>query len=770
MRSWMIGTIMGIMPVALLATVPSMQSAILFFVASATVLASNRRVSGKWACGVFLGLAVATLHGHSLMKSRISPGCERVKLQVAGTVASLPLVSVSRFDAPSQRFMLDVSSIDPPKCAGPKSILISYYGPSEILPGQYWLFDAKLKRPWGLVNPGGFNVQAWYAQERIDAVGSVVAQTELAAGTSSDLQYYHHAIRSVVSKRMSSTGIDEDTLGVLRALTVADKSGIDDSLWKLFQVFGINHLLVISGLHIGLVAGLGFGLGNLLSKVFSLCGYQRYVLFLPHCSAALLAITYAALAGFSLSTNRALVMLCAFLVASVFSRRSSSWNNLLIAGFLIVVFNPLQILGSGFWLSFGAVAWLLWLNMWRPSVGLLMQPLYVHFGMSLVMVPLGGFWFGGASVVSALANFCLIPLVGFFIVPVSLLAASVQWVSPEMGDSLFRLAAWPLDVLIPFGRQLMESEHDALYHHFYPTLPSVLLAVFGLCLLAARALPKSLVFCMILCMPLLLPRGTNRLEVEQLAKLTVLDVGQGTAIVFRDSISTLVYDTGGGNPQGRNLAQSVVIPYLRHENVRALDTLVISHGDSDHSAGAGDLLAAFSVSQYFSGAGVDRPMVYPPLKCVAGKAWQWNSFIHFQFLSPSIEKGLSSNNGSCVLQITVGETRILLTGDIDSTREKTLVNYWREQLLGHWMLAPHHGSNSSSSRLWLKYVQAETLVFSSGYGNAFGHPHRDVIERSNNGNTALYETPKDGAIEFIFGRRGISAITRYRKDFPRYWH
>ncbi len=770
MRSWMIGTIVGIMPVALLATLPSTQSAVLFFVASVIVLALNHRASGKWACGVFLGLAVATLHGHSLMNSRIPPDCERVKLQVAGTVASLPVVSVSRFDAPSQRFKFDLMSIDQQDCAGPKSALISYYGSSEILPGQHWQFDVKLKRPWGLVNPGGFNVQAWYAQERIDAVGSVVAQTEVAAGVSSDLQYYHHGIRSGVSRRMSSTGIDEDSLGVLKALTVADKSGIDDQLWKLFQVFGINHLLVISGLHIGLVAGLGFALGNLLSKVFSLCGYQQYVLFLPHTTAALLAVAYAALAGFSLSTNRALVMLCAFLLASVLSRRSSSWNNLLIAAFLVVVFNPLQILGSGFWLSFGAVAWLLWLNMWRPSVGLLMQLLYVHIGMSLVMIPLGGFWFGGASAVSALANFCLIPLVGFFIVPLSLLAASVGWVSHDMGDSLFRLAAWPLDLLIPFARQLMESEHDALYHHFYPTLPSVLLAVFGLCLLAARALPKSFMFCVILCAPLLLPRGTNRLEDEQLAKLTVLDVGQGTAMIFRDGIRTLVYDTGGGDPQGRNLAQSVVIPYLRHENVRALDTLVISHGDSDHSAGTDDLLSTFLVAQYFSGAVVDKPMLNSPRKCVAGKAWQWNASIHFQFLSPSNEKALSSNNGSCVLQITVGDTRILLTGDIDARREKTLVDYWRNQLLSGWMLVPHHGSNSSSSRLWLKFVQAETLVFSSGYSNAFGHPHRDVLERSKSGNTALYATPDDGAIEFIFSGQGITAITRYRKDFPRYWH
>lgn len=770
MRSWMIGTIVGIIPVAMLATLPSIRTTVLFFMASVIVLALNRGTIGKWTSGMLLGIAIATSHGHALLGNRVSPNCEQLKLQVVGVVASLPLLSASRFGKPRQRFRLDVASIEPQLCAGPKSILLSYYGPRKILPGQKWRFDAKLKRPWGLVNPGGFNVQSWYVQQGIDAVGTAVAQTGSQVGATSDLRYRHHGVRSAVSSRMSSSGVNSHSLSILKALTVADKSGIDDELWQLFQVFGINHLLVISGLHIGLVASLGFGLGNLTAKVFSVCGYQRYVLFLPHFLSALFAIVYAALAGFTLPTNRAVVMLCTFLLASVFSRRSSSWNALLIAAFVVTVSNPLQILGSGFWLSFGAVAWLLWLNIWMPSAGLLQRLIYVHLSMSIVMVPLGSFWFGGASAISGLVNLFMIPLVGFFVVPLSLLAASVHWFYSDLGDALFQLAAWPLGLLLPLAKQFMESAHEALYHSFYPGLVSVLMALFGLCLLVAQVIPRSFSLCLILCGPLLLSRGAHRLAEEHLAKLTVMDVGQGTAIVFRDGQRSLVYDTGGGDPQGRNLAQSVLIPYLGRENVRAVDTLVISHGDNDHSAGTSDLLATFSVGQYFSGASVGETATNTPIRCVAGKAWQWNSSIQFQFLSPSVEQGLNSNNGSCVLQISVGETRILLTGDIDAKREKALVQYWRNQLHSDWMLAPHHGSKSSSSRLWLKYVQADTVVFSSGYRNAFGHPHDDVLKRVENGNTALYSTATDGAVEFLLGPRGISAVTRYRKDHPKYWH
>ena len=765
----MIGTIVGIMPVSLLANLPSIKITASFFAASVLLLFLSRQKRATFASGILLGVALATWHGQALVNSRVSPECEGERLQVQGVVASLPRSSIGRYGKPNQKFNLDVTSVTPFSCAGPKLIQMTYYGDRRIRPGQQWQFDSKLKRPWGLVNPGSFNIQTWYSQSRIDAIASVLPDTELSLGNSLELQYQHHRIRSAVSSRIALVGLSPDSRGVLQALTVADKSGVDDQLWRLFQAFGLNHLLAISGLHIGLVAGLGLGLGTILSRAVCVLGYQRYVLFLPYCVAAVFAVAYAALAGFTLPTNRAVMMLSVFLIAPMFSRRSSSWNNLLIAAFIVLVVNPLQILGSGFWLSFVAVAWLLWLNMWLPNQSLILRLVSVHFAMSLVMVPLGGFWFGGASVVSALANFCLIPLVGFFVVPLALLGASAYGFSQELGDTLFHLAAWPIDLLIPAAQRLVEVKHSAFYHTFYTSLSSLLLALFGLFLLVSRILPTSWLLSLVFCTPLLLSRGGNRIEDDYLAKLTVLDVGQGTALVFSDGDRTLVYDTGGGNPEGRNLAQTVVIPYLRHENIRQLDTLVVSHGDNDHSAGTNEILSKLMVQKHFSSAASDQPLPDGPAPCIAGKAWQWSTSVRFQFLSPAFESSLSSNNGSCVLQITVGKTRILLTGDIDKHREKSLVQYWRSTLNSEWMLAPHHGSNSSSSRPWLKYVQAKTIVFSSGYRNAFGHPHNAVIERVENGNTSLYSTSRDGAIEFVLEEGGIRAVTRYREEYSRYW-
>jgi competence protein ComEC len=247
-----------------------------------------------------------------------------------------------------------------------------------------------------------------------------------------------------------------------------------------------------------------------------------------------------------------------------------------------------------------------------------------------------------------------------------------------------------------------------------------------------------------------------------------LDVGQGSAIVLQGPRQTLVYDTGGGDPKGTNMATMVLLPYLRREGISSLDTLLVSHADNDHSAGAGALRSTLAVRQFLHGG------VFPGseggLPCRAGQAWQWSSRIRFQILSPASGQALSSNNSSCVLQVQVGEWRLLLPGDIDIKQEQALVSYWRAKLRSDWLLAAHHGSNTSSSRLWLKYVLPAQVVFSAGYGNAFGHPHSSVIQRSREGNRSLYKTSTQGAMEFYLDAKGEVTVLPHRLVQARYWH
>ena len=352
--------------------------------------------------------------------------------------------------------------------------------------------------------------------------------------------------------------------------------------------------------------------------------------------------------------------------------------------------------------------------------------------------------------------------------PIALLGVFMQAMMPSLGDWLLLVSAWPLEQLVPLARRMAQGAEHSLFWQFSPGLTGVLLAIAGLSILVTRQTSRSLTIALVLSLPLLIPRGRSWQEGQYLAKLTVLDVGQGSAIVLQGPRQTLVYDTGGGDPAGTNMGTTVLLPYLRREGISSLDTLLVSHADNDHSAGAGALRSTLAVRQFLH-SGV-FPGSEGGLPCRAGQAWQWSSRIRFQILSPATGQALSSNNSSCVLQVQVGELRLLLPGDIDVKQEKAIVSYWRAKLRSDWLLAAHHGSNTSSSRLWLKYVLPAQVVFSAGYGNAFGHPHSSVVQRSREGSRSLYRTSTQGAMEFYLQADGGIKVLPYRVEQARYWH
>ncbi|MBE9539921.1 MAG: MBL fold metallo-hydrolase, partial [Proteobacteria bacterium] len=231
--------------------------------------------------------------------------------------------------------------------------------------------------------------------------------------------------------------------------------------------------------------------------------------------------------------------------------------------------------------------------------------------------------------------------------------------------------------------------------------------------------------------------------------------------------NALVYDTGGGDPEGYNMASMVILPYLRARGIKRLNTLVISHRDNDHSAGTGSLMASIPVGQLISGG--DGPVLYGAQQCRAGKAWRWPSGERFQILSPARPDGLSSNNSSCVLQIRLGAFSLLLPGDVDTGREKQLLRYWREGLHSDVLLAGHHGSLTSSSYTWLKIVQPSYSVFSSGYRNQFSHPRPEILERFASTGSATFTTARDGAVELELLPDGHIMASAFRAGMHPYW-
>ncbi len=766
MRSWMIGVVVGCGAVGFMpALLPGWM-----LVAMLVMAVFLPRSGFPGACllaGTTLGLAWGVTYGYWVLDSRLSGQCEATPQWIEGVISSLPRRSHTFRGTVRQRFELRPTNMEQPSCEGPRRLLLSYYGDLSLHPGERWRFRVKLKKPWGLANPGSFNMQAWYAYSGIDGTGNVKQGQAILLLNAPENWLNHHALRQHISEGLDQVDLADDVRGILQALTVADKSGINSQLWTLLQFYGINHLLVISGLHIGIVSGAGYMAGAVAGRVLFVLGAVRIAGLVPLVTALFFGAGYAALAGFSVATVRALCMLACFVVASLFARGSLSADKLLIAAVIVLLANPLSAIGSGFWLSFSAVAALLWLGMWRANARLPLRLVHTHVYMALAMIPLGGWWFGGVSQVSALANFVLLPLVGFFVVPVALLAAVAHLVGLAIAGHLWAIAAWPLEHLLPHARSIAESQTTLLYSYLSPSVPEVLLALAALALLPVPLPAMARVLIPLLALPIFLPTAAVSANPPFHTRLTVLDVGQGTAVVIQSGGNTLVYDTGGGDPEGSNMANRVILPYLREQGVSTLHTLMISHPDNDHSAGGATLLKAMPVEQLIVGG--EQPAYPGGGRCRAGQAWRWPSGVSFQVLSPESGEGLSNNNSSCVLQVHIGELRLLLPGDIDTTREKDLVRYWRETLRSDVLLAAHHGSLSSSSYPWLKAVQPTSVVFSHGYLNQFGHPHTQILARYGQLDSEHLSTAAQGALEIDISQAGEIVVAPYRASRGRYW-
>lgn len=648
--------------------------------------------------------------------------------------------------------------------------MLSYYGDYRIDAGTKWQFEVKLKKPWGLANPGVYNMQAWFAQKGIDAVGSVRnAGTTQRLAVAPDVLDTPNQLRQQISARIDELPLDPGVTAVLRAVTVADSSGIDSRLWFLFQQFGLNHLLVISGLHVGMVAAVGYLLGGLFLRLLS--PVLLSVSWMPGVFALILAAGYAALAGFSLPVQRALCMLACFVIAGLARRRSGSARSFLLAASVVLVVSPLAAIGSGFWLSFGAVGALLWFARWQRGLGSFKRLLKTQAYMSLFMLPLGGLFFGGGSLAAVLANLLMIPLLGALVVPAALAAVTCYLCGWAIESTLWQLAGWPLAKLLPLAWLLADNAGSWLYVPITATLREALPAVLAVALLVlpGRTVLKPLV--VLLALPLWLPLDAARSTPPNSTAITVLDVGQGTAVVVRAGHRALLYDTGGGDPNGVNSGSLAVLPYLRRQGVAALDTLVISHPDLDHSAGLQVVQTALPIDRFRYGGQLTRQgqRMATGRPCVAGESWRWPGGQVFRFLSPALETGTLRNNSSCVLQLEVGNYRVLLTGDIEKDRERMLVQYWEEQLASNWLLAGHHGSKTSTTSTFLKRVLPEIVVISSGYANRFGHPHATVIERLHDFDVAILVTAASGALEFTFEPGRPMRISAFRQTARRYW-
>lgn len=677
---------------------------------------------------------------------------ETVELQVE--VDDLPAS-----DSDSTRFLARV--IDGDDALQGRRLRIAWYGANlpDIGPGDRWTMTLRLRAPRGLQNPGGFDAERYALQMRIAAQGTVVASP---APQRIAQRWHIDGLRARLSALVAERG-DPASARFLQGLAVGDTRALDDRDWEILRQTGLSHLLAISGLHIGLVAGFAALWLRALYWLFPRLGL-RWPLPQAAAAAALLgAVGYSALAGFGLPTQRSLVMLAVVLLALLLRRRTTLLQGLALAGLAVWLFDPLAPLSAGFWLSFLGVFWLLLCvpqdTGWRAALKGLVT---AQWAMAIGLLPLSVLFFGQASVVGALLNLVAVPWVTLVVVPLlllGLLLAPLVW----MSTLLLQLAGGAMAALWWVAEQSAMWPWSAVFLP-EPALPALLLALIGAgVLLLPRGLPGK-PLAALLFLPLLwparapLPEGALQVE--------LLDVGQGLAVLLRTRDHAMLYDAGARGRGGHDLGEAVVLPALRALDVPRLDRLIVSHGDNDHAGGVEAVRRGISVGEVLAGEPRRVPGARP---CEAGTAWTWND-VDFALLHPPEHFPDLGNDSSCVLRVAAQGRVLLLPGDIGEVVEQRLLREVPDALRADVLVLPHHGSRSSSSAAFVAAVQPALGLIAAGHRNRFGHPHPEVVARYGAAGTRLYGSAESGALRLRLVGDTPPDVEAYRQTHRRFWH
>jgi competence protein ComEC len=742
---------------------------------------SGRRLAAPvlLAAACAAGFAYAGWRAQQRLEIVLSPADEGRDIGIVGIVAGLPSATER-----GQRFEFEVERVLATGVSVPLRLSLAWYAAdAAVLPGERWAFTVRLRRPHGTFNPGGFDLEGWLFERNLRAGGYVREQPAprrldamvWSAGSAIDRG------RAGLRSRLQALVSGDRLGGVLVALVLGDQRAIAEADWVLFNRTGISHLVSISGLHITMIAGLAAiltgGLWRRFHGTLALVPAQQAAAV----AAVLAALGYCLLAGWGVPAQRTFFMLMTVAVAAWLRMAARPFATLSLAAAVVCLLDPWAVTAPGFWLSFGAVAAIMLTVTGRPGArergwrARLREAGRVQAAVTLGLLPLTAALFQQISLVSIAANAVAIPLVSLVVTPLALIAGLLVTL-PEPLSSLaapcLALAHLLLSALHAFLTVVAAPAWASLS---LPAPPwwAVTLALAGVAwLLAAPGWPLRWAGAAWL-LPMLAWPAARPADGE--LWVTALDVGQGTAVLVESRTHALLYDTGPRFSGATDAGGRIVLPYLRWRGIEALDLLVVSHLDSDHSGGARSVLRGTRVASVLSSIEPSHPALLGAgavQRCEAGQRIDLGVMKIDVLSPPRGEFGHgrpATNAASCVLRIGLGRHRLLLTGDLPARGEADLAARGGE-LQVDWLAVPHHGSRSSSSGLLLDAARPAWASVQAGYRNRFGHPHDEVLRRYMARGVHVVRSDESGMAQWRFAGDGTVGVHRWRASAHRYWH
>ncbi len=686
--------------------------------------------------------------------------------------------------------------------------------PDYLLPGDEIVIRCQLSRPYRFGNPGGFDYPAFLAAKNIWIVGKIRSTAHIHRLIQKyswfhSLRYLPERIRLSFRDVINNT-LSSDKAGIYRALLIGDRSGIDKKTLETFKISGVMHILAISGLHLSLVA----------SALFLICYWlarrSRYLMLHYSCKKLALLATilplcgYALLAGAQTPVLRSLIMVLVFILAFCVQRQRSPFTTLSFAALIILILNPLGLLTISFQLSFAAVAALILIlpristliqqkeasgenrvrRLYSGSIRLVTAALLVSIAATLGTAPLLLHSFNLISTVGPVANLLLEPLLCLWSLPLGLLSMVFLNIAPQYCQWFLQAGGMGITAALSVTSFFAEYNFSALWLAT-PSIGLIVLYYLSLVLCffpfsRKKTIPLFLLVCTLFFFP---PRYFPG-KFSTRSELVFLDVGQGssTLVLFPDGKKVLI-DGGGASSSKFNVGESIIAPYLWYRGITHLDAIVITHPDSDHCNGIPFLLKRFHPDTLWINGDTGHNQEYADLLDLAR-----NLAIHIKqpdsnevimesqnavlrnisnpFLNTSNKYNaaipLSSNAKSLILRFAEEGQNLscLFPGDISRKVEKALLQN-NSLLQSSILLAPHHGSKTSNSPLFLDAVHPQKIVVSAGRFRPALFPSSQLRLHCGKNNIPLLNTAELGAVTVKITDVGV-AIDTFKKlpDIP----